>query len=99
MSLATQVVLHVTGVRFGERRDDLAGIVRVRWEGNHAEPEECSVSDLMGWMLRQRGRAYVRRRDGSRGPAVQVVREPERRYLASAPGDDGRDLLLSLPRI
>jgi hypothetical protein len=99
MSLATQVVLQITGVRFAERRDDLAGVVRVRWEGNHAEPEECSVSDLMGWMVRRGGRAYVRRPDGSRGPKLQVVQEPERRYLCSGPGEDGRDLLLALPRI
>lgn len=99
MSLATQAVLVVTGIRFAERRDDLAGITRVRWEGSHPEPEECSVSDLIGWMIRRRGRAYVRRPDGSKGPLVQVVQEPERRYLCSVPGDDGRDLLLALPRI
>jgi hypothetical protein len=99
MSLATQVVLLVTGIRFADRRDDLAGIARVRWEGNHAEPEECSVSDLIGWMIRRRGRAYVRRPDGSRGPLLEVVQEPERRYLRSGPGDDGRDFLLALPRI
>lgn len=98
MSLASRSALFVTGIRMAEGREDLLGVARVRWECPHAEPEECSVGDLIYWIQRSRGSAYVQVPNGGRGPRLQVVEGPTRRYIRSGPAEDGHDILLRLPR-
>jgi hypothetical protein len=98
MSLASRSALLVTGIRMAEGREDLLGVAQVRWECPHAEPEECSVGDLIYWIERSKGKAYVRQPNGSRGPRLQVVEGPTRRYIRSSPAEDGHDILLTLPR-
>ncbi|GAA3113366.1 hypothetical protein JOF29_002871 [Kribbella aluminosa] len=98
MSLATQFILDITAVRMQHGRDDLRGVEAVRWESISAVREECSVGDLIWWMTRGGGRAYVRLPDGVRGPRIEVV-DGRRFHLRSGPADDGYDCLLRLPRI
>jgi hypothetical protein len=81
MSLASQPMLRITAVHLAGRRRDLTGITALRWEGN-AGPEECSVGDLIGWISRHPGHAYVQWPTGVRGPVKtdtaggSVVRSP-----------------------
>jgi hypothetical protein len=98
MSLASHSALLVTGIRMAEGRDDLLGLDRVRWECPQDEPEESSIGDLIYWIEHHKVRAYVRQPNGSRGPRLEVVDGPTRRYLRSRPAGDGHDILLSLPR-
>lgn len=97
MSLASQRMLLITAIRFAEGRDDLLDIAAVRWQGS-AGAEECSVGDLIGWISRTDGHAYLQWPAGQRGPRIKVVNSPTRRHLASIPTDDGHDSLITLPR-
>lgn len=90
-------MLLVTAIHLADRHRDLPGITAVRWHGN-AGAEECSVGDLIGWISRHEGHAYVQWPTGVRGPVLRVVEDSTGRYVQSGPADGRHDSLLTLPR-
>ncbi|WP_406055536.1 hypothetical protein [Kribbella sp. NBC_00889] len=97
MSLASQSMVLVTAIRLANGHDDVDGVTTVRWEGN-AGPEESSIGDLVLWIARSRGHAYLQWPSGQRGPRLHVANHPTRRSVRSGLTADGSDGLLSLPR-
>ncbi|GAA1552307.1 hypothetical protein GCM10009789_02410 [Kribbella sancticallisti] len=99
MSLASYTALSVTAVAMSQGREDLRGIARVEWASPHGGLEESSIEDLLQWLDRTAGVAYVQEPDGSRGPRIHAVGVRPHRYIRSNPDDEAADALLMLPRL
>lgn len=97
MSLASHSTLVVTAIRLADGREDLPGVTGLRWEAGYGGPEECSIGDLVRWIERGHGNAYVQRPNGTRGARLQVVAGQSRQYVRSN-SDELHDTLLTLPR-
>lgn len=99
MSLASYATVAITAVRMAQGRDDLHGITHVQWEGASGQSEESSVEDLIRWLDRSGGRAYIQGPDGVRGSRLHVASHGPHRYICGDSDVEATAPLLSLPRL